>query len=135
MDPLDARILEMLRQNARTPFLQIARELGVSEGTVRIRVKKLTEEGVIKKFTVIVARNTTKALIDIKVGVNVSTAKVASRIKSIRGVMSVFEISGDYDIVALLELESINELNEVIDEIRGIEEISSTRTSLILKEH
>ncbi|MDY6985380.1 MAG: Lrp/AsnC family transcriptional regulator [Candidatus Thermoplasmatota archaeon] len=135
MDPLDARILEILRQNARTPFLQIARGLGVSEGTVRVRVKKLTEKGVIKKFTIIVARSTTKALIDVKVGVNVSTATVASRIKNVRGVISVFEISGDYDIVALLELESINELNEVIDEIRGIEEISSTRTSLILKEH
>ncbi len=135
MDPLDARILEILRHNARTPFLQIARELGVSEGTIRIRVKKLTEKGVIKKFTIVVARSTTKALIDVKVGVNVSTSTVASRIKNIRGVISVFEISGDYDIVALLELESINELNEVIDEIREIEEISSTRTSLILKEH
>jgi Lrp/AsnC family transcriptional regulator of lysine biosynthesis len=135
MDQLDARILETLRDNARTPFLKIAKELGVSEGTIRVRVKKLIETGVIKKFTVVVARNATKALMEIKAGINVNTSSIASRIKRIRGVTSVFEVSGDYDIFVLIEQESVNELNEVIDEIRGIEDVSSTRTSLILKEH
>lgn len=135
MDPLDEKIVEILRHDARTPFLQMARELGTSEGTIRARVKKLVNEGIIVRFTVIVARDTAKAIMEIKINVNASTAAVASRIKGIRGVISVFEISGDYDIVVFLELESINELNEVIDEIRGIKEISSTRTSLILKEH
>lgn len=135
MDQLDARILEILKGNARTPFLRIANDLGVSEGTIRVRVRKLIETGVIAGFTVIVARNTTKALMEIKVGVNANTSAVASRIRGIRGVTSVFEVSGDYDISVIIEQESINELNEVIDEIRGIEDVSATRTSLILKEH
>lgn len=135
MDQLDARILGILKGNARTPFLKIANDLGVSEGTIRVRVRKLIETGVIAGFTVIVARNVTKALIEIKVGVNVNTSVVASRIKGIQGVTSVFEVSGDYDILVLIEQESINELNEVIDEIREIEDVSATRTSLILKEH
>jgi len=135
MDQLDVRILGILKGNARTPFLKIAKDLGVSEGTIRVRVRKLIETGVIAGFTVIVARNVTKALIEIKVGVNVNTSVVASRIKGIQGVTSVFEVSGDYDILVLIEQESINELNEVIDEIREIEDVSATRTSLILKEH
>jgi DNA-binding Lrp family transcriptional regulator len=135
MDQLDARILEILKGNARTPFLKIANDLGVSEGTIRVRVRKMIETGVIAGFTVIVARNATKALMEIKVGVNVNTSTIASRIKRVRGVTSVFEVSGDYDISVLIEQESVNELNAVIDEIREIEDVSATRTSLILKEH
>jgi len=135
MDELDNRILEILKQDARTPFLQMARDLGVSEGTIRVRVKKLIDKEVIKKFTIVISKNTTKAFMEVKAGVNISSSTVASQIRALRGVSAVFEISGDYDIIVFLELDSINELNETIDSIRKVENVISTRTSLILKEH
>jgi len=135
MDELDNRILEILKQDARTPFLQMARDLGVSEGTIRVRVKKLIDKEVIKKFTIVISKNTTKAFMEVKAGVNISSSTVASQIRVLRGVSAVFEISGDYDIIVFLELDSINELNETIDSIRKVENVISTRTSLILKEH
>jgi DNA-binding Lrp family transcriptional regulator len=135
MDELDNRILEILKQDARTPFLQMARDLGVSEGTIRVRVKKLIDKEVIKKFTIVISKNTTKAFMEVKAGVNISSSTVAFQIRALRGVSAVFEISGDYDIIVFLELDSINELNETIDSIRKVENVISTRTSLILKEH
>jgi DNA-binding Lrp family transcriptional regulator len=135
MDELDDRILEILKQDARTPFMQMARDLGVSEGTIRVRIKKLIDKEVIKKFTIVISKNATKAFMEVKAGVNVSSSTVASQIRTLKGVSAVFEISGDYDIIVFLELDNINELNETIDSIRKVENVISTRTSLILKEH
>ena len=46
------KILQILRENARTPFVKIAELLGVSETAVRKRVRKLEEQGIIRKYTV-----------------------------------------------------------------------------------
>lgn len=52
MDYYDRRILEILENNARTPFLQIARDLNISEGMVRHRVRRLQDSGRILRFTI-----------------------------------------------------------------------------------
>ncbi len=54
LDEKDMKILEMLRENARIPLTDIATTLGVSESTVRKRVRALEEEGVIKRYTIVV---------------------------------------------------------------------------------
>jgi len=53
IDEKDQKIIEMLELNARTPFTEIAEELGVSESTVRKRVERMEKDGVIKQYTVI----------------------------------------------------------------------------------
>ncbi len=52
MDIVDLKILELLKDNSRMSFNEISDKVGKTEATVRRRVKKLTEEGVIKKFTI-----------------------------------------------------------------------------------
>ena len=52
IDHLDDKIIEILKKDSRRPFVEIATELNVSEGTIRSRVKKLFEEGVIQSFTI-----------------------------------------------------------------------------------
>ena len=57
MDDLDRKIIQKLKENCVKPFVRIGRELGVTEGTVRLRTKKLVDSGVIRKFTVDVGAN------------------------------------------------------------------------------
>jgi DNA-binding Lrp family transcriptional regulator len=52
MDIVDLKILELLKDNSRMSFNEISQSVGKTEATVRRRVKKLTDEGVIRKFTV-----------------------------------------------------------------------------------
>ncbi len=52
MDDLDREILSILRRDARTPYTEIADRVGTSEGTVRNRVERLVDDGVIERFTV-----------------------------------------------------------------------------------
>lgn len=54
LDDIDRGILQILRKNARTSFLEIAKQLKVSESTVRKRVSRMESEGVIKKYAAIV---------------------------------------------------------------------------------
>ena len=50
MDSIDKKILRFLIQNARTPFLEIARECGISGAAIHQRIKKLEDMGVIQGF-------------------------------------------------------------------------------------
>lgn len=54
MDGKDLEIINLLQADARMPYLEIARKLGMSESAVRKRVKKLEREGVIERYTVVV---------------------------------------------------------------------------------
>jgi DNA-binding Lrp family transcriptional regulator len=133
-DGLDERLLEALRKNSRESFVELASRLGTSEGTVRARLKRLTESGAIRAFTIRTSTKNVKAMIDVKVDTNVDTSDISRRISKIHGVEGVWEVSGDWDIVVIVETMSTSELNEVIERIRKVPRARSTQTRLILKE-
>lgn len=134
MDELDERLLEELRQNARESFVDLAKKLGTSEGTVRARIKKLLDEGVIRKFTLRTAGSNIKALIEIKVERNVHTNDISGKIAQWKGVEQVYEISGENDILVIAEAQNTLALNDIIERIREFPQVQSTRSRLILKE-
>jgi Lrp/AsnC family transcriptional regulator, regulator for asnA, asnC and gidA len=135
IDHLDDKIIEILKKDSRRPFVEIATELNVSEGTIRSRVKKLFEEGVIQSFTIKTSSKNIKALIEVKINVNVNTSEVAGNIAKFEGVSEIFEVTGEEDIVAIIDVTSSPQLNEIIERIRRFDNVQSTRTRLILKEH
>ena len=135
IDHLDERIIEILKKDSRKPFVEIAEELKVSEGTIRSRVRKLFEEGVIQSFTIKTSSKIVKAIIEVKIDVNVNTSEVAANISKFDGVSEVFEVTGEEDIVAIIDVTSSPQLNEIIERIRRFDNVLATRTRLILKEH
>ncbi|HSA35615.1 MAG TPA: Lrp/AsnC family transcriptional regulator [Methanomassiliicoccales archaeon] len=135
IDHLDDKIIEILKKDSRRPFVEIANELEVSEGTIRSRVKKLFEEGIIQAFTIKTSSKNVKALVEVKIDVNVNTSDIADQIASFEGVSEVYEVTGEEDIVAIIDVTSSPQLNEIIERIRRFDNVESTRTRLILKEH
>ena len=125
--------------NLLTPFftanVEIANQLGVSEGTVRSRVHKMSEEGIIRGFTIKTSSKNVKALVEISIAVNTDTQEIARELASYDGVTEVFEVTGDQDIIAIVDVESSQHLNDIIERVRRYDNILSTRTRLILKEH
>jgi len=132
---LDDKIIEILKKDSRKAFVEIANELEVSEGTIRSRVKKLFEEGVIQAFTIKTSSKNVKALVEVKIDVNVNTSEIADQIASFDGVSEVYEVTGEEDIVAIIDVTSSPQLNEIIERIRRYENVESTRTRLILIKH
>jgi len=135
MDRLDEKIIEILKKDSRRPFVDIANQLKVSEGTIRSRVRKLIDEEVIQSFTIKTSSKNVKAIVEIKIDVNVNTAEVAAEIAKFDGVSEVFEVTGEEDIVAIIDVASSPQLNEIIERVRRFENVQSTKTRLILKEH
>ncbi len=133
-DDLDWKVLDFLKKDSRTPFVSIANNLNVSEGMIRQRVKKLVDNGIISRFTVVTASHGLKAIIEVSIEVNVHTTKIANSIKQLEGVENVFEVSGNKDIVAIVDVDNALKLNDVIESIRSMKDVINTETKLVLRE-
>ncbi|MDH5439676.1 MAG: Lrp/AsnC family transcriptional regulator [Candidatus Bathyarchaeota archaeon] len=130
MDEIDVKILGILKRNARTKYVKIAEAVGLTEGAVRRRMRELVRQGVIRKFTI----ETTVELEGI-VLVRTEPTRTGKATTEIRRVAErVFETSGDYDIAALIQAQTMAELNQKIDEIRKLPDILTTNTLVKLNE-
>jgi len=134
MDDLDRRILSILRRDARTPYTEIADRVGTSEGTVRNRVDRMTEEGIIERFTVTTRTGNVKAMVEISVEMNVDTAAVGERMVDWEEVDFVWQVSGEDDVVLVVDAVDTRAVNELISQAREMDEVKSTKTRLILDE-
>lgn len=76
---------------------------------------------------------TLEAMMLIQCESNVYTSSVARRIRLIKGVSHIFEISGDYDIEAIVVANTVTELNETLEKIREVKGVHATNTRLVLK--
>jgi Lrp/AsnC family transcriptional regulator of lysine biosynthesis len=132
MKDIDDDILKELTINARKPFLQIAKKLKVSEGTIRKRVNKLHQNGVIKKFT-IVRSNETYVIVGVQTNPQFPTTKIVQQI-SRYGVNRIFEVTGRFDAICLITTDTMEKTNEILEKIRTTEGIVHTETFTVLKE-
>ena len=134
MDELDREILNILRRDARTPYTEIAERVGTSEGTVRNRVEGMVEEGVIERFTVTTRTGNVKAMIEISVAMDVNTDEVGKRLAEWDEVDFVWQVSGEDDIVLIVDCVDTRAVNELISRAREQEEVEESTTRLILDE-
>lgn len=132
MDNIDQEILDILKDDGRASYTNLAEKVGVSEGTVRNRVERMVEEGVIEKFTVEINQSKkVKAF----VSVNVSTSRGFNEIlEEFPNEVEVYELAGDIDLIVEILRETSEEINDVVDSIRGIKGVEDTRTYMVLSE-
>jgi Lrp/AsnC family transcriptional regulator of lysine biosynthesis len=134
MDEVDRKILKILRDNARITYVDIGRTVGLSEGAVRNRVQTLVDSGVIKRFTIDVATSIgVRALTMISINPSTPTSNVSKAVKGIPDVEIIYEITGGYDIVAVVSSPNIEGINHCIESIRGIDGVVGTNTMIVLR--
>lgn len=137
VDKIDLAILRLLQEDASMPFTEIARQLGVSESTVRKRVEKLMREGVIRRFTVIVEPSKIGLKTIAIVGVDVDPSKlleVSQRLCEIPEVKYVATSTGDHMIMTEIWTRDGRELTRILSEKIGkIEGIKKICPAIILE--
>ena len=130
IDALDKNILKILNKNSRTPFLELAKELKVSESTIRNRVSNLQEEGIIKNFSINIDPSKLGYGSVALVGIDVLPEKflyVAKKLTEMDNIKMVATTSGDHMIMTEIWGEKGAELRSFISE--RIEKITGvTRT-------
>ena len=133
-DEIDERLIRMLQEDSLWAFVDIANEIGLSESAVRRRVKNLVDRAIIKRFTIeLGVTDKTSAITLISVASTADTSAVSNRLMELNGVKVVYEITGQYDIAAIIAAPAIVDINRCIDDIRKIEGVSDTDTVIILK--
>lgn len=101
-DPLNRRIFEMLRDDGRRSFSEIAGVLGVSEGTIRNRVNAMRRDGqmrIVALVDPVVAEYETDAMLGITVAAGTSPSAVAERLGRSPEVVYILWVSGRFDLL------------------------------------
>jgi DNA-binding Lrp family transcriptional regulator len=136
LDDIDLKILQELKERGRRPYKEIAKKLNISDGTVRLRTEKMIERGLIKIKGLI---NPFKfehricALIGIRIE-NLGQVEKMQKISRLKGVVSVVNTTGRYDLFVELFLDSKKELTEfLVNEISKVAGIQSTETFVYLE--
>ena len=136
LDEVDRGIIEHLRDNARTTFVDIGKALGVSDATVYNRVKHLMEIGVIKRFTIEVDETAMGPfahgfiLVNVKPG---SVKEVSKQLAEIERVSEIHEVHGSEDLIVKVGAKSLGRLRSVILRVRGIPDVVETEFMPVFK--
>ncbi|MEQ1692934.1 MAG: Lrp/AsnC family transcriptional regulator [Gemmatimonas sp.] len=138
MDSQDLRLISLLRENARASVAQLAKQLGVSRGTVQNRIDRLIERRVLLGFTVRttpeVAAHRVRAMMMISVEGDRSDA-ILSALRGYPQVRALHTTNGRWDIVAEVATDSLETFDEALRSIRTIKGVSNSETSLLLSTH
>ena len=136
MDELDKRLLSLLRVNARTTTSALARRLRISRSTMQSRLKRLEDANVIAGYTVQYGRDYENRLVSAHVLIKVVqklTAKVYARLRDIPEINSLYAISGDFDLIAVVSAASTEELSVLLDDVANLPGIERTNSSVVLE--
>jgi DNA-binding Lrp family transcriptional regulator len=136
LNKAESDLLSLLSENARISTSELARKLAISRSTVQNRIRKLELAGIIKGFTIIYGDDYEKDLVSAHVLIMVHqklTARTNRELHNLSQVKSVYAISGDYDLIAVLQTETTEDLSSVLDKIGNLEGVERTNSSLILE--
>ncbi|QRG68200.1 Lrp/AsnC family transcriptional regulator [Brevibacillus choshinensis] len=139
LDDIDYGIVRALQENARVPFTQIAKELGVTEKTIRMRVQQMQDEGVLSLVGIV---NPVKAGLNVQAFVQIATEadKLDDVVAVLNGIVEVRLVvltSGDYQLITQILVRNYEELSEFLmktmNKIPGVTRINVINELKILK--
>lgn len=135
MDILDLKIVKCLTENARCTYKHMAKEAGVSEATVKNRIDKLQEEGIIKKFTIIMDYHKLGRAIKAFIGLKVQPTKLSKIVEVIKknsDVHVLYRTSGEVDLLIEVIFEQMEDLNKFLETELALEGILGTVVTIVI---
>ncbi len=136
LDSIDQKIIQILLKNSREKNTDIARQLDITEGAVRKRIKRLMEKGIIERFTIQLSERVSgiRAIVGVNIGGNVGPTMIRKKIleKIPNGVETIYETTGDIDLFVVLHMQKDIHLKNAIEEIRKISGVKQTTTFVVL---
>lgn len=139
IDKTDLQILEILMQDAKRPYTEVAKKVFVSGGTVHVRMNKMEEAGIVEKTTLKV--NYAKLGYDITAFLGIFLEKsalydrVLAKLKSIPEITNIHYTTGNYSMFCKIHCRDTNHLKEVLhDKIQQVDGIERTETMISLEE-
>lgn len=139
LDELDYKILSYLVKNARTPFLEIARECGISGAAIHQRIKKLESQGVILGSKLIVDPKKLGldvcAFVNLRIQDPMMTMSIAEKLKQLPEIVECHFITGTYSVmIKMYCFDNEHLMRTIFDGVLRIPGITSSQTYISLNE-
>lgn len=132
-DPLDRQLLAILRADGRAPVAKLAAATGVSRATVQSRLDRLVASGAILGFTVRAREHheDIRAIMLIEVAGKSTTAVIRS-LRSVPELCALHTTNGTWDLIAEIRTDTLQNFDRVLREVRMIDGVLNSETSLML---
>ncbi|MCM0752473.1 AsnC family transcriptional regulator [Brucella pseudogrignonensis] len=134
-DDLDHKLIAILREDGRAPLSKLATILGVSRGTVQARLDRLLETGAALGFTIRVRQDYDDGVVHAIMLIEVqgrSTTKVIKLLRGLPQIRTLHTTNGSWDLVAEIHAESLHDFDRVLREVRTIDGVMNSETSILL---
>jgi len=136
MDNLDRKLLHSLSKNVRISISNLARVLGVARSTAQSRLNRLEQNGTIRGYSIDYGDQYTRQLIKAHVLIQVDqklTAQALTAIDKMPEVRSLFAVSGEYDLIAVIAAETTENLSVTLDKLANLAGIERTNSLVMLE--
>lgn len=132
---MDLRIIRSLNQDARKPFTTIAKELEVSDSTVRKRVKRLIDDGIIKQFNMLLDYHKLGRIIKAFIGLKVIPPRlmeVVALLEPNPDVQVLYRTTGNWDIFVEVIFKDMEELKHFLESELSSEAITGSEVNVVI---
>ena len=128
-------IIRSLNKDARKPFKEIAKELEVSDTTVRKRIRRMIEDGVIKQFNVLLDFHKIGRIIKAFIGIRIVPQKLSEVVKKLEvnpDIQVLYRTTGNVDLFVEVIFRDMEELKQFLETELNMEGITSTDVTLVI---
>ena len=134
-DKLDQELIALLREDGRAPVAKLATILNVTRATVQARLDRLLDSGAVLGFTIRAREDHgtdgVRAIMMIEVS-GKSTTAVVKRLRGLPELRSLHSTNGKWDLVAQLSAKNLADFDRVLGEVRVVDGITNSETSILL---
>ncbi len=139
IDDYDRKIIAALQSNARLSNIEVARQVNLSHSSCSRRISRLEREGLITGYRALTDRQKLGLSVRAYCGVirdaEVGWEEVARELARIEGVVSVFAVSGDVDLMLEIVARDMQHYSQVVlQDVFNTRGVSATRSSFVLAE-
>jgi len=136
VDDLDARIIDLLRQNARASYGDMGGTVGLSPSAVKRRIDRLVADGVITGFTVQVDPSVegmgTEAYVELFCRGTVSPQELQRLLSTVPEVVDAGTVTGSADAIVRMRSRDIPSLERALERVRNAPNVDHTRSAIVL---
>ncbi|MDE3237624.1 MAG: Lrp/AsnC family transcriptional regulator [Paracoccaceae bacterium] len=135
MDEHDEKLIAALRRDGRASLSELAAALGLSRATVRARMDRLVARGEIAGFSVLTRADVSAAPVRGLMMIGIEgrgTDRIVARLMGLPAVQAVHSTNGKWDLIAEIGAETLADLDAVLAQIRRLDGVTTSETSLLL---
>lgn len=135
LDDLDIRILSILSEDARMSYREIAKKVGIASGTVYNRIKKMTDNGIIKGYIPLLDHRKLGYDLTVLILIQVEgehLTNVEEMLATPSEVLAVYDITGEFDVAVIARFKNTKSMNAFIKSTLKIPYIRRTVTNVVL---